>query len=91
LKQSEAYTIAVASLSSSREVRELLGEPIATGIPVGSIEINGSEGKAELSFSVTGSHGHGTAHVVAIKEMGQWHIDRGVLNDEVSGQRLELQ
>jgi hypothetical protein len=90
LKNSEVYVLAVGSLSASEEAREVLGEPISTGIPTGSIEVGNDEGEAHLSFSATGSRGTGTVRVAARKEMGRWLLDREVLDDEKTGKRIEL-
>jgi hypothetical protein len=90
LKNSEIYGLAVGSLSASKEAREILGEPIETGIPTGSIEVSNDEGEAHLSFSATGSRGTGTVRIAARKEMGRWVIDREAFDDQATGKRIEL-
>lgn len=90
LKNSEVYTSAVSALRASEPARELLGNPVSTGVPMGSIEVNADEGEAHLSFSATGSRGNGTVRVHAHKELGRWVIDREVFDDETAGERVEI-
>jgi len=90
LKNSEAYALAVNSLSMSSDARALLGEPISTGIPTGSIEVNGSAGTARLSFSASGPRGKGTVYLDARKEVGEWRLERAILKDEETGQEIKL-
>src|SRR5262249_6707821 len=71
LKQSEPYQLAVTSVQKNAEAVNALGEPIKTGFPWGSIEVSGSTGKAEFSFSADGSRGNGTVYVNASKD-GTW-------------------
>jgi hypothetical protein len=75
LKQSEPYQLAVSSVQRNTEAVNALGEPITTGFPWGSIEVSGSTGKAEFSFSADGSRGKGTVYVNASKD-GTWRLDR---------------
>jgi hypothetical protein len=69
---------------------ELLGKPISTGIPRGSIEVSGPSGKAELSFRVEGPNGKGTVYMEAVKELGQWKINRIILEQKGTGYRIDL-
>lgn len=90
LKQSEAYVLGVQALSASDEAHEILGESISTGIPTGSVDVNGSEGEAHLSFSASGTHGRGAVHVNAKKARGHWYLDGAVFEDNESGRQIEL-
>ena len=74
LRHSEAYQLAEARLQASQEVASLLGSPITTGYPMGSIRINGATGHATLSFSVTGPKGTGRVFVEATKKDGVWSL-----------------
>jgi hypothetical protein len=69
---------------------DLLGQPISTSIPMGGIQTSGPDGEANLSFSAEGPRGEGTVYMKATKSFGQWVVDRAVLQDEETGQRLEL-
>lgn len=89
-KSSEAFQLSVAKLEASQEATDLLGKPMSTGFPTGSIHIAGPRGGASLSFSVSGPKGSGTVYVEAIKDMGEWRIDRMVLEEERTGRRLDL-
>ena len=83
LKQSEPYQVAVARVQGNAEAVSALGEPISTGLPWGSIQVSGPDGKADFSFSVNGSRGKGTVYVDARKDLGTWRLDR--LELEVPG------
>ena len=90
LKNSEVYASAVNALSACEPARELLGDPISTGIPTGSIEVNADEGEARLSFSANGSRGTGTVRINAHKERGRWVIDREVFDEESTGKQIDV-
>lgn len=74
LNHSEAYQMGVAKLRTSSEVAEVLGVPISTGTPLGTISIEGPSGGADLNFSVTGTKAEGRAFLRAIKKNGVWSI-----------------
>jgi hypothetical protein len=74
LAHSNAYELGVSRLQASTEVTAALGNPITSGIPFGSIRINGASGQAALSFSVTGPKGSGRAFLQATKQDGNWSL-----------------
>jgi hypothetical protein len=74
LKNSEAYQLGAARLQASTEAAELLGNPITTGVPDGSISISGDTGKATLSFSASGPKAGGQVSLVAEKKDGVWSL-----------------
>lgn len=74
LRNSEAYQLGVSRLQASPEAVNALGAPISTGIPMGQIKINGASGRAELSFSVTGTKASGRLFVEALKQGGVWSL-----------------
>jgi hypothetical protein len=90
LKGSDAYQMTVRALNSDSEAVQILGQPISTGIPGGSIHVSGPNGEASLSFSAEGPKGNGTVYVKATKSLGQWKIDEAVLEDSKGGQRVDL-
>ena len=90
IKSSDAFKLSVTTLEGSQEATELLGKPISTGFPSGSIHISGPRGGASLSYSVSGPQGSGTVFMEATKDMGRWHIDRMVLEQDETGRRLDL-
>lgn len=90
LKGSEAYKAAAIAVNSNGQAVQILGKPITTGLPSGSIRISGSEGDAELSFSAEGPNGEGTVYVKATKSLGQWKIDDAVFEDSKSHRRIDL-
>lgn len=90
LKSSGAYKITVQALNSDREAVEMLGQPISTGIPGGSIRVTGPDGEASLSFNAEGPNGEGTVYVTATKSLGQWQIDDAVFENAETGERIDL-
>jgi hypothetical protein len=76
LTHSEAYRLGVSELQSSPLAVTMLGTPISTGMPFGSISINGSSGRADLTFTATGSKAAGRVFLEAVKKQGVWSITR---------------
>jgi hypothetical protein len=76
LRHSEAYQLGVARLQSSPIATNLLGTPISTGIPSGSINVNNDSGKASLTFSASGPKAAGMVFVEAIKANGVWSVTK---------------
>jgi Cytochrome oxidase complex assembly protein 1 len=76
LKHSAAYEMAVAKLQADPVAVNVLGSPISTGTPYGEISVDGSSGKAELSFSATGPKAAGVVFVEAVEKEGVWSITR---------------
>lgn len=90
MKNTGAYKLATAELQANPEVAQILGTPIATGIPMGNIEVKGTDGKASLTFSAEGPKGKGIVFVKAVEAMGQWRVDQAVFQDAVSKRRIDL-
>ena len=74
LKSSDAYRLGVERLEQSRAATALLGSPIATGFPMGSIGTSGSSGRAALDFSATGPKGSGRVTLQAVETGGTWAL-----------------
>jgi hypothetical protein len=74
LKNSEAYAMAASRLQASAEAADVLGAPISTGFPWGSVSVGGGSGNAILTFSATGPKGAGQVFVNAIRHDGVWSI-----------------
>jgi hypothetical protein len=74
LENSDAYRLGAAKVQASIEAAELLGTPISTGIPSGSIKISGDTGQAALSFSASGSKATGQISLTADKKGGVWSL-----------------
>jgi TonB family protein len=78
LKSSEAYTVAVATLKESPEVREKLGEISDTGFPLGAFSQNSDgSGNAAFHMSVQGSKGTGQYGVELRRRKGVWKVESG--------------
>jgi Cytochrome oxidase complex assembly protein 1 len=89
LKSSEPYKFAVSKLQSSQKVSRVIGSPFTTGMPSGSMQMSGPDGRANISFSITGPSGSGTVYMEATKNLGQWQIHRMVL-EQASGDRMDI-
>ena len=90
LRHSEAYQLGVAKLQSSPIATDLLGTPISTGTPGGSIRINGSAGNAALSFSASGPRASGRVVVQAVKQNGIWTLTRLTLRLDGKNEVIDL-
>lgn len=89
-KYSAAYELAVDELQTSTIAADVLGTPITTGFPLGSIKFNGAAGSAVLSFSATGPKGAGRVFLEAIKRDGAWSITRLMLKPGDGDQVIEI-
>jgi Cytochrome oxidase complex assembly protein 1 len=87
---SDAYRFAVSRLEPSAEVTNLLGTPITTGWPTGSIKTSGAGGSAALDFSVSGPKGTGRAVVEATKQNGLWSLRSLKLKIDGSDRVIDL-
>lgn len=90
LKGSEAYRMSVAALNADAQAVAVLGQPIDTGIPQGSIKVSGPDGSANISYSAEGPKGEGKVYVEATKAMGQWTFDDAVFEDAATGERIPI-
>jgi hypothetical protein len=90
IKSSEAFKLSVAMLEANEQVVKMIGMPMSTGFPSGEIKTSGPKGSASLSFSLEGPNGKGTAYVEAVRDLGKWEIKRMVLEQDGTGNRLDL-
>ncbi|TNF53171.1 hypothetical protein EP227_06320 [bacterium] len=91
VKSSGVYKDAVIIVQHHDDAREVLGEPIRTKWYVmGSINVSGPSGKAELSIPVYGPQGNGTVHLEAEKKAGKWTYEYLILEIEDSRKRISL-
>jgi Cytochrome oxidase complex assembly protein 1 len=90
LKNSAAYEMAVAKLQANPVATSVLGSPIATGWPTGSINFNGSAGQAALSFSASGPKAAGVVFAEAVKRSGVWSLTRLALKLNDSDKVIDL-
>ena len=90
MKSSDAFKLAESSLQSSQEAADILGQPISTGSPSGSVSTSGTGGNADLTFGVQGPKGKGTVYYSAVKELGEWKVNKFILEEADSGKRTDL-
>jgi Cytochrome oxidase complex assembly protein 1 len=75
LSHSEAYRLGEAKLQTSVEAANLLGTPITTGTPLGSVSTSGASGRATLNFSASGPKATGRVFLEATKKNGIWSLE----------------
>lgn len=90
MKNSEAFKMATAKLEASQEAATVIGKPISTGFPMGNFNVSGTSGKADISFSVTGSKSKGTVYIDAVKDMGKWEVSQLIFEEDDTGKRIDL-
>jgi hypothetical protein len=90
LKTSEPYVMAIERLRANSEAMSLLGEPISTGYPWGTVETSGPKGKANFSVAIAGRKSSGTLYLDATKDLGRWKIDRIELEIAGRAERINL-
>ena len=90
LRHSAAYQLGVSRLQSSPIATNLLGTPISTGFPLGSISVTGSSGKAALGFSASGPRASGWVFLEAMKKDGTWSLTKFTLKLNGSDKVINL-
>jgi hypothetical protein len=90
MKGSDPYKEAAARLAADPQVAEVLGTPVSTGTPSGSVASSGGAGKADLSFEARGPKGKGTVYVDATEEGGRWKYNKVELEVEGRAERIVL-
>lgn len=92
IKKSEVYQTAVPFAISNQKVIDALGEPIESGFAAGgNVNLNGSNGDAMITTTLTGSKGTGTLVIEATKTGGIWTYDSIVVTVLADGSTIELQ
>lgn len=82
---------ALVKANASGAVRAALGTPLERGWMLGgSINVNGSEGSANVSFSVSGPKGKGTLHLEAVRQNGAWIYKQLQVTPERTGKPIDL-
>jgi hypothetical protein len=91
IKSSDAYTGAMARLSSSPAVVEAIGAPVSGGFFVmGSVTANGSFGVADLTVPVSGPKGSAWVSLFASKRLGVWHYQRMIVHVDATKGTIDL-
>lgn len=91
IRSTGAYSEALAMARANPEVVAELGEPIEAGwFVLGSVNVTGSSGEADLSIPLSGPKNTATLYVIARKRAGVWEFE--LLEVEVKGRedRIDL-
>lgn len=91
IKSSDVYGDAVARAKANSAVRELLGTPIEEGFfVIGSVDVTGSGGHADLAVPLSGPRAEATLYVMADKSAGRRRFTTLVLELDETAERLDL-
>jgi len=76
MKSSEPYSMALEMVRADQRVTDAMGTPIEAGrFVMGSINVSGGSGQANLSIPVEGPLKEGEISVEANKRHGMWEMD----------------
>lgn len=91
IKSSDAYKVALEKAQQNPIVQQKLGTPIQGGSFVaGSINVEGTSGKADLTIPISGPKGKGAIYVDATKFAGEWKFNRLEVGFDGDAQRVDL-
>ena len=91
IKQSDAYSGALARVRAAPAVVEAIGTPIQEGwFLTGSIRVSGGSGAADLAIPISGPKGKATVYVEASKVLGVWHFYGLIVEIQSTKDRIDL-
>jgi hypothetical protein len=91
IAKSDVYTYALAQARSSPLLVEALGEPIDPGWYVmGTINVTGASGNADIAIPISGPLGAATLYASARKRAGVWSYDVLEVALDAGGERIDL-
>ncbi|MEI6847479.1 MAG: cytochrome c oxidase assembly factor Coa1 family protein [Chlorobiaceae bacterium] len=90
LNNTDLYKMATTQLKSNGEVSLLLGKPISTEMLMGTIQVSGPSGNANISIRVKGSKSRGTLYIDAVKKLEKWIINEMIFEEDGTGHRITL-
>jgi hypothetical protein len=91
IRGSDVAKEAFARAQSNAVVVQRLGTPISEGwLVLGSINVSGTSGNADLAVPLSGPKGKATVYVRARKAMGKWNYNFMQAAVEGSDERIDL-
>lgn len=91
VKSSDVYKDALMTAQTNPAVVQALGSPIEAGIFVmGSINVSGPSGQADLAIPISGPNGKGTIFAVATKRAGRWTFSKLVVEIKTTKEKINL-
>lgn len=91
IKNSGAYTQALAQAQANPQVIGQIGQPMSPGMFVsGNINASGDSGDADISIPVSGPKGKGRIYAVAKKSAGQWQFQTLQFGADGQADRIDL-
>ena len=91
IKSSDVYKDALATARAHPSLVKALGSPIEEGIFVmGSINMSGASGQADLAIPISGPNGKGTIYAVASRSAGQWTFSKLFVEIKTTKERIDL-
>ena len=88
MKSSAPYRAGMDHLHADHAAMAMLGEPVTTSFPRGSMSANDGDGEAHLRIPVQGASKSGVVYVEGELSEGQWHYTR--IDLVVDGQHTDL-
>jgi hypothetical protein len=91
MKNSDVYVHSLTLAKENEKVTSLIGKSIdADGMTTGNISTTNDSGEADLTYSVKGTKGKGSIHVIAHKENNVWNYELIEFNADGSNQKINL-
>jgi len=91
IKSSDVYKDALATAQTHPAVVKALGSPIKAGIFVmGSINVSGASGQADLAIPISGPIGKGTIYAVASRSAGRWAFSKLVVEIKATKEIIDI-
>jgi hypothetical protein len=87
LSHSELYETTWATVQVDPRVVDVVGSPVVSGSPSGSVHLVGSDGTATIAYDVSGPKGRGAVQAEGTKTAGVWHVDRFVFAPDGGAER----
>lgn len=82
--------MAITKIESNRDVAELLGKPLSTGMRRVKMQTHDGVFVAQLTLYVQGSKSKGTLYMDATKKEQEWEISHLYFIEEGTGHRIDL-
>ncbi|WP_428241540.1 cytochrome c oxidase assembly factor Coa1 family protein [Gynuella sp.] len=91
MMKGDAYHLSLAAITESSEVVKQFGEPLhPSWYVLGNVITSGADGSASLEYSIEGSRSSGKVYVYATRSVGEWVLDKVVVLNQVSGERIQV-
>ena len=91
LLKGEAYELSLKAINENEQVLQVLDSPIKPSWYVlGSVSTRGTDGKANLEYTIEGSLSKAKVYTYATKKAGLWSIDQLTVAPKNEGNRINI-